>query len=208
MRTHDLRGALRRAPGFQLIELSVILGLVSLLVTVAVPNLLAFTARHRVTSAAAELAGTLQLTRATASRLSCNVGVKFRTAPDGTVTFTLYQDGDGDGVLTADIDSGVDRAVGPERRLGNLGPRVGFGFPPPPAPRDPADPGQRLEGLDDPIRFNRSDIASFTSLGASTPGSLYVSDHQRHLAVVRVLGHTGRIRILLYDVERQVWEGR
>ncbi len=194
--------------GFQLVELSILLGLLGMLLAIGAPDLLRLSARHRVTSAAAELAATLHLARATAYRLSTNVGVKFRTDAHGRVTFTLYRDGDGDGVLTVDIESGEDPPVGPTRRLNNLGPGVGFGFPPPPAPTDPADPGQRLENLHDPIRFNRSDIASFDSLGASTPGSLYVSDRRSEIAVVRVLGRTGRIRILVYDREREVWESR
>lgn len=191
-----------------MVELSIVLGLLGMLLAIGAPDLLRLSARQRVTSAAAELAATLHLARATAYRLSTNVGVKFRTDSHGRVTFTLYRDGDGDGVLTVDIESGEDPPVGLTRRLNNLGPGVGFGFPPPPAPTDPADPGQRLENLHDPIRFNRSDIASFDSLGASTPGSLYVSDRKSEIAVVRVLGRTGRIRILVYDREREVWESR
>lgn len=198
----------QRASGFQLIEASIVLGLLGLLISLVTPDLIRLSARQRVIAAAAELAGTLHLARATAYRLSTNVGVKFRTDTKGQVTFTLYRDGDGDGVLTADIESGEDPPVGPIRRLNHLGPGVGFGFPPPPAPTDPADPGQRLEDLHDPIRFNRSDIASFDSLGASTPGSLYVSDRKSEIAVVRVLGRTGRIRILVYDREREIWESR
>lgn len=194
-----------RQQGFQLIEISVVIALIGLAAAMTVPDLLRATAQQRVVLAASELAGVLHLARHTAVRMSANVGVKFRTAADGSVTFTLYQDGDGDGVLNVDIASGTDPAIGSERRLGNLGPRVGFGFPPPPAPVDPGDPYRRLTRLDDPIRFNSSDIASFSNLGAATPGTLYVTDRQHELAAVRVFNRTGRMRILVYDREHERW---
>jgi type IV fimbrial biogenesis protein FimT len=196
----------RRSAGFQLVEMVFTLALAGLLAAVAALNLAALSARERVRMGAAELVGTLNLARATAIRMSANVGVKFRTAVDGTVAFTLDQDGDGDGVRTADIEAGIDPAVGPERRLGNLGGRVGFGLLRNPPPRDPADPRRRLDDLDDPIRFNRSDLASFDPLGGATPGSLYLTDGLEHQAVVRVLGRSGRLRVLLYDREQEVWE--
>ena len=74
-------------------------------------------------------------------RHDANVAVKFRTAADGAVTFTLYRDGDGNGVLNRDIDSGVDPQVEPPRRLSNLGRGFGFGFPPGPPPPIRARPG-------------------------------------------------------------------
>ncbi len=133
------------------------------------------------------------------------MGVKFRPQPRRGVTFTLYRDGDGDGVRTADIRTGVDPALQPPRRLTHLGGGVRFGFPPGPAPRDPGDPARRLDRLVDPIRFNRSDIASFSPLGASTPGSLYLTDGRWHLSVVRLFGRTGKVKVLRYDRRAETW---
>lgn len=194
-----------RTQGFQLSELTVVVAVVGMLAAIAVPSVLRATARQRVRLAAHEIAATLRLGRATAIRYSANVGVKFRTSDDGEVTYTLYLDGDGDGVLSRDIETGVDVPLGTEERLTYLGPGVGFGFPGGRAPRDPGDPRRRLDRLDDPIRFNRSDIAAFSNLGGSTPGSLYLTDHHRELAVVRVLGQTGRLRIMVYDIDEERW---
>ena len=121
------------------------------------------------------------------------------------MTWALYRDGDGDGVLTADILSGDDPEVLPRTRLAHLGRQIRFGFPPGRAPRDPGNPRRRLTGLDDPIRFNRSDIASFSALGTATPGTVYVTDGQRHLSAARVTGRTGRIDQISYDVASERW---
>lgn len=190
--------------GFQLAELSVSLALLVLILLLGAPEMLRATADLRLRLAAYELEGVLQLARSCAVRYDANVAVKFRTAPDGTVTFTLYRDGDGDGVLNHDIDAGVDPQLQPPRRLTNLGHGVGFGFPPGPPPPDPGSPGHPLS-TSDPIRFNQSDLASFSALGTSTPGSLYLTDGVRRLVAVRVADRMGRVRILTYDPERRIW---
>jgi hypothetical protein len=87
-----------------------------------------------------------------------------------------------------------------------MGGHVRFGFPPGPAPKDPGNPSRRLDRLEDPIRFNRSDIASFNHLGGSTPGSLYLTDGQSHLAVVRLFGRTGKVKVMHYDSITETWE--
>lgn len=195
----------RHQQGFQLLELIVVLALVGLSAAAGIPHLLRASAGGRVRLAAAELVSALRLARAYAVRHSANVGVKFVEGEGGRVTYTLYRDGDGDGVRSRDIERGVDPPTGPARLLERLGPRVGLGFPPGRPPRDPSDPSRRLDRLDDPIRFNRSNIASFGPLGSATPGSLYLTDHREHLAAVRVTGRSGRIRMLVYDREAERW---
>jgi type II secretory pathway pseudopilin PulG len=190
--------------GFQLAELTVALAVLAFLVTLGLPPLLRSSGDLRLRLATGELVGVLRLARSWAVRHSANVAVKFRTARDGVVTYTLYRDGDGDGVLNRDIDAGVDPQVEPPRRLSNLGRGFGFGFPPGPPVPDPGSPGHRVP-TSDPIRFNQSDLASFNPLGTSTPGSLYLTDGLRRLAVVRVANTAGRMRVFTYDPERRVW---
>jgi type II secretory pathway pseudopilin PulG len=194
-----------RQRGLQLLEITVSLAVVAILSLLVVPPLIRATAALRVELAAYELAGVLRRARADAIRFSANVALKFRTLDDGEVTYTLYRDGDGDGVLNADLETGTDPQIGPSRRLAHFGRRVGFGFPAGPPPTDPGDPRRRLKRLDDPIRFNRSDLASFSSLGTSTPGSLYLTDGRRNLAVVRVFHRTGKVKVLRYDPESERW---
>jgi prepilin-type N-terminal cleavage/methylation domain-containing protein len=200
------RGARPDARGFSLIELLVVLLLVSMMALITVPPLLSASARLRVDLAARELSGILNRARSLAVLHSVHVGVRFHDErAAGRVTWACYRDGDADGVRNADIRSGVDTRITPVQQMLYVGGRVGFGFPPGQRPRDPGDPSRRLSGLDDPIRFNASDLASFDPLGGSTPGSLYLTDGRRELSVVRLWGRTGKVRILRWDVDADAW---
>ncbi len=198
------RGALRQ-PGFQLLQAVIVLAVLSVGLTLTVPPLLRWSSALRLRLAAAELVATLRSARMTAVTLGVKVGVKFRPREGGRVTFTLHRDGDGDGVRSGDIADGTDPQVGPERQLVHVGAHVRLGFPPGVVPRDPGDPRRYLDRLDDPIRFNRSDIASFNPLGRCTPGSLYLTDGLLGLSVVRLLAASGRVRVLTYDVGAETW---
>jgi type II secretory pathway pseudopilin PulG len=190
--------------GFQLAELTIVLALIACMVLIGLPELLRGSGDLRLRLAAEELVSVLRLARSWAVVHDANVAVKFRTAADGTVTFTLYRDGNGNGVLTADINAGRDPQVGPPRRLSNFGRGIGFGFPPGPPPTDPSSPGH-LMTPSDPIRFNSSDLASFSPLGTSTPGSLYLTDSRQRLLAVRLANRAGLVHILTYDAAKRVW---
>ncbi|HEV7518502.1 MAG TPA: GspH/FimT family pseudopilin [Thermoanaerobaculia bacterium] len=190
--------------GFQVTDLIVALAVFGLTAVLGVPQLLRITADLRVRLAAEEVIGALRQARSLAVRANAEVALRFATGERGEVTFTLYRDGDHDGVTNADIRTGVDPQIAPPGRLEHVGGEVRIGLPARPV-RDPGDPGQLLGNAGDPIRFNRSDLASFSPLGTSTPGSVYLTDGGSHLAVVRVFGGTGRVRLLLYDFASETW---
>jgi len=195
--------AARSARGYSFLEILVVVAFSLLIVAIGVPPMYNWFGGLRVELAAAEVAGALQMARLYAARSSVNVAVKFRTDPDGEVTFALYRDGDGDGVRNRDIDQGIDPVERAPRPLARLGRDVRFGFPPGPPPRDPS--GRRMNRLDDPIRFNNSDLASFSPRGTSTPGTVYITDGRRHLAAVRVNNLAGKVVILHYDPDEEEW---
>ncbi len=202
-------GRAGRSPrGFTLVELLAVLALVAVIAALTAAPLWRASRNLRLRTAAAEVCRTLRLARSTAVRQAARVGVKFRVeARTGAVTWRLYRDGDGDGVLSRDIADGTDPpvavGVGGDGRLAHFGRGVRFGFPPEVPPR----PGSSrpLDRLDDAIRFNRSDIASFDPLGSATPGSLYLTDGESGAACVRVSSRAGRIRVLFYDADAGEW---
>ena len=189
--------------GFNLVELIVVLFIIVLVAAIGVPPILDLSSNLRLYVAAQELSGTLRLARSEAARRGFNVAIKFRPGKGGA-TYTMYRDGDGDGVLTKDIDKGVDPALSQPRPLQYLGNRMRFGFPPGRKVRDPGSPRSWMS-LQDPIRFNNSDLASFGPLGTSTPGSVYLTDGKRLLMAVRVFNRTGKVKIIAYDFEEEVW---
>lgn len=196
----------RHEQGFQLVELLVVLAIFALLLAVTAPPILRISGELRLRLAAAEVVAAMRLARSTAVRHCANVALKFRPRTDGRSTWTLYRDGDGDGVLSKDIDKGVDPQIAPPRRLEQIGNRVRFGFPPGRPARDPGDPRTWLRRGDDPIRFNSSDLASFGPLGTATPGTVYLTDGSGSLAAVRVTGRTGKVKVIVYDFDEEVWK--
>ena len=191
--------------GFNIVELVVTLALLAVLTTLGIPSLVGWGSGLRVELAAGEMAGVLRLARIYSARYNVKVAVKFRTDSHGTVFHTLFRDGDGDGVRNLDIDRGIDPEVRAPQRLAHLGRRIRFGFPAGQPPRDPGNPRRRLARLDDPVRFNRSDLASFNPRGTATPGTIYLTDGLRHLAAVRVNNRSGKITVLYYDPETELW---
>ena len=192
--------------GFQLVDLLTATAVAAVSMLLVAPPLLRLCRGVTVELAADELVGALRQARAYAIRHSTNVGVKFRVEPDGRAAWALYRDGDGDGVRTADIDRGVDSMAAPFRNLEQFGATARLGFPPGRVPRDPSNPRKRLDRLDDPIRFNNSDLASFSPIDGATPGSIYVTDGATRLLCVRIDSRSGRARILRWDRELDAWE--
>lgn len=194
----------RRQDGFNLLELLLVLAISGLTATLSVPALLSWASGVRLRLAAAEVQSTFALSRSYAIRHDERVAVKFRTGDDGQVTWAIYRDGDEDGVRSDDVVTGVDPEVQAPRPLQHFGVSVRFGFPTGARPCEPGNPRQRLTGLDDPIRFNRSDLASFDPMGTATPGTVYLTDGHR-LAAVRVNNRAGRISSLDWDPTTGAW---
>jgi hypothetical protein len=131
---------------------------------------------------------------------SKDVALRFLETEAG-YAFATYVDGNRNGVLTRDIQSGTDwQLQAPERLAVQFG-GVDFGT----IPGLPAlDSGSPPPG-DDPIKLGTSNILTFTPLGTSSSGSLYVRGRQSAQYVLRVFGDTGKIRILRFDSRANRW---
>lgn len=185
--------------GYSLIELVFVMGLVATVSAMAVPHSLSALDDTRTVGAARYIAARLQRARTEAIARSASVGVKF-TAVGGHYVFGVYVDGNGNGVRTAEIASGVDAEImGPER-LADQFPSVDFGTLP---DLPPVDVGG-TPPADDPVRFGASNLASFSAQATATSGSLYIRGQQAQY-VVRVFGDTARTRILRFDSRARQW---
>jgi hypothetical protein len=136
-----------------------------------------------------------------AAARNADTAVRFlRTGP--TYEYVTVVDGNRNGVRTPDLVAGVDRIVHPRERLADKFSGVEFGALP---GIQPVDPSGAAPGAD-PIRLGASDMVTFSPLGASTPGSLYVRGRGRIQYVLRMFAETGKIRILKFYPGSGEWK--
>ncbi|HXI12571.1 MAG TPA: GspH/FimT family pseudopilin [Thermoanaerobaculia bacterium] len=190
--------------GFSLPEILTVVAILGSFVALALPNLRAMTSLNALNAATAEIRGLFHLARSKAISRQRNTAIKF-VSVNGRWTWSLYQDGDWDGVRNDDIVSRVDqRLAGPHELLGGSREiRVGIASPDLPDP----DSGERL-GSSSPVRFNRSTLCSFSQIGSGTAGSIFLTNLRGDAYVVRVFGSTGRIRSMRFNNAQRRWERR
>jgi hypothetical protein len=149
--------------------------------------------------AARHVAALVHATRAEALRRGVHVALVFQgSAPD--VRFAMFADGNYDGIRTADMAAGIDRQVSAWVRLSDQFPRASFGIVPGAA--DP-DSGAPLTGS--PLKLGGSNVLSFGPAGGATSGSVYVRGPAEQQYAVRLLGSTGRSRLLRFNFRERRW---
>lgn len=191
----------RSCRGYTLVDLLFGVGLAVTLTGIAIPQMLPGLDDVRTAGAARYIAARLQHARMEAVRRSAAVAVQFVAAND-SFSYGLYLDRNANGVRTREIASGVDRRIGSVERLSDQFPGVDFGA----LPGLPAvDAGSQPPG-DDPVRLGASNMASFSSIGTASSGSLYILGRQRAQYVVRLYGDTGKTRILRFNNRSGTWQ--
>ena len=187
--------------GFTLIELLVAVALLMMLASFALPLGSEAIDDLRTASAARYLAGRIAASRMDAIRRSRAVALRFQpAAPD--YQFAAFVDGNGNGVRSADITAGVDRALGVPRQLATDFANVRFGLE---IGRPDVDGVRNVSA--DGVRIGTSRILTVSPDGTATSGTLYVLGRRAQYAV-RVLGATGRTRVLKYDTGAGAWISR
>ncbi len=192
---------MRSLRGYSLIELTFVFGLGATLGATAVPPLLTNLDDVRAAAAVRYMSARLQATRMEAVQRSADVALRF-TQTAGGYTYSVYLDGNGNGVRTRDIQRGIDRQIQAPERLRDQFAGVDFGTLPGLPPIDPAGPPPGT----DPIKLGSSDILTFSALGTSSSGSLYIRGQRTAQYAIRVLGETGKTRVLKFDSRAQQWK--
>jgi hypothetical protein len=142
--------------------------------------------------AARHLATLLQHGRIDAIRRATHVAYRFQTVGEG-MRYALFADGNANGVRTIDIGQGVDSQVSAWELLSDNFAGVTFSIAPGVTDIDSGGP---IAG--DPVRIGGSELLSFSPTGTATSGTLYLSGRTGQQYAVRVLGTTGRIRVLRF----------
>jgi hypothetical protein len=173
--------------------------------SVAVPVVSEWQSRSRIQAAARLVAIQIRMARARAVRDGAHVGLVFHAEARGVV-FRMHRDGNGNGVRRLDIDRGIDLPLGGPVRLGEWFAGTGFRIP---LDLPSIDGGPALAAGSDAIRLaGGGSILSCNPSGAATAGTLYVSNVRGDAFAVRVLGSTGRVRVLEYLRAARVWQLR
>ena len=165
-----------------------VLSVMAILAGMAIPQTTATIERSRTMSAARYLAARLAQARTEAVARSANVALVFVAVGD-TYTVAAYRDGNRNGVRTSDIAAGIDPVVEKPVRFSELFPRVSLFL------SDPADA---------PVP-NAGALMSFSPIGTASSRTLYVRGRDHAQYAVRVLGATGRTRLLRYVDATQQW---
>ena len=190
-----------RERGMTLIDVMTGIVVMTVLIGMAVPLLRTSRQTTDVAAAARFLLAKATATRARAVLSGSAVGLVFRGDASG-VSIRTYIDGDGDGVRTIDISDGVDRPIEPPWRLEDSYPSARLALQPsvPFVGRTQASRGAT------PVALGRSGILTFSPLGTSSSGTVYVSGARSgEQYAVRVLGITGRTRLLRFHPVTRVW---
>jgi len=185
--------------GTSLVEVLIATAVALILGAISVPALNARRGALHAAGAARHVASLVHATRAEALKRGVHVAMVFRSSSEG-YRFAMFADGNYDGVRSADMAAGTDRQVSAWVRIGDQFPGTAFGIVPGVA--DP-DSGSSLSGS--PLKLGGSSMLSFGPAGGATSGTLYVRGPADQQYAVRLLGATGRSRLLRFDFGERRW---
>ena len=184
--------------GYSLVELVFTIGLMTTLSGMAVPQIMTAMDDYRTAGAARYISTRMHQTRMEAVKRSADVALQFAQTAQG-IGYAAYVDGNGNGVRTPDIQRGIDRRLGFVERLPDRFAGVDFGvLPGLPPPEGSAPPGS------DPIKLGSRNLLSFSAVGTSSSGSVYIRGRGAQY-VVPVFGETGKTRVLKFNVRANRW---
>ncbi len=177
--------------GVTYLEMLVVVALIAVCIGVAAPAIRAYSVEAHLLGAGRAFKSEFLKTRSIASRAGIYAAIRFEQS-DGEHFFSVYTDGNFNGVRSSDIARGIDARIAGPFPLTGRAPRVYVGFNPG-IPAVPPDSGF-LSG--DPIRFGSANMLSFSPLGTATPGTFYLAGEGIQ-AAVRVNPGSARVRLLV-----------
>jgi hypothetical protein len=188
--------------GFTLLEVLLAGAIVATVLSMSVPLTTTALDEIRTSMAARYLEGRIMNARMLAVTRSASVALRFEAAGPGHA-IAEYADGNGNGVRSAEIAAGIDPQLAPRRFLHEQFPAVVFGL----RASVPDIDGARSAVDTDGVRVGSSRILTLGPDGTATSGTLYLHGRRGQFAV-RVLGATGRTRVLRFDTGTRRWIAR
>ncbi len=195
---------MRADRGITLPESLVALAILAAAAIVAVPAGADLLSSARAEAGASRMGSRFRALRFESVAARRNRGLLFERSGASWVFYEI-EDGNGNGLRTAEVRSGVDRTLSGPHRLEDEVEKATPGIPPG-GPYPEAPPGASLldEGSD-PVQFGRSKLISFSPDGSASSGTLYVTDRRNGLAAVVLYGPTARVRVWRWDAAGRRW---
>ena len=189
--------------GMSLLELLVVLGLIGLFVVVSTSNLTATQRQIDFDYFAREVVSSLEKCRWKAFQKRCYTGVLITQQPDNGYEFSFFQDGNSNGIRTVDIHQGTDASIYRAIPIRRASRDIEAAILKTAVPEIPPKTGTLSP--EDPVKFGKSNIISFSPDGQSSSGTLYLACHsQKRMYAVVLYGPTARITLWKYS--NQNWQ--
>ena len=189
--------ASKKCCGFSLLEMLIVLTLISLVVCISTANLLGAQRQRDFEGFAREVVALLQTCRWKAMNERSYAGA-IVTEQDDVHYVSLYLDGNGNGIRTADVLSGKDSRFRGPFRMNKVSGDIGTGVLNATIPQLP--PKKGFLDPTDPVQFGKSNIISFSPKGDSSSGTLFLSCRsQSQMFAVVIYGATARLRLWKYS---------
>jgi type II secretory pathway pseudopilin PulG len=188
----------RYIAGYSLVEQMVVLGLIVLMASVALPNIVGYRQEAALLGVARQFKDEFMRARSVAAKKNTQTAIRFEKDAAGRNVYSTYIDGNLNGVLSTDIANGVDTRIGGPFLL-DISPYSGVQVAVLPGAVSPDGGPLGTE----PIRFGNSRMVSFSPLGTGTPGTFYLTN-RTSMAGVRVTGGSARVRIMILRGKRWI----
>ncbi len=188
--------------GTSLLELLLMVAMVAAVSAIGLGGLRHARAERAGREAARLLMYQLQAVANDARLSATDMAVTLTQPVDGVAMFQVLEDGNGNGVRVAEVAAGVDHHVGGPRPAFTEGSaRLAIAQPVP-----TTDQSGTLPAGSAPVRFGIAPYISFSPRRAGASGSIYVVGPNRAHYAIRVLGSTGRLRLLCLNDTAFTWE--
>ncbi len=190
--------------GLSLPELLVVVTLAGIALAFVLPSFGSIHADVRLTAGARQMVSILHGQRWKSLAGNRYHGLFFERDASGWSWFEV-EDGNGNGLSTAEVRDGIDRKRSGPHRLGDLAPATMLGYPANDRVRRIPPRRGWIDTGADPIRFGPSNLVAFSPKGSSSSGTLFVTDGRRGLIAIVLYGRTGRLRVWRWHPEEKRW---
>lgn len=187
--------------GLALVDVIVAAGLSGVMAAMAVPVIGGTLEREHVIVGTEYIAAQVQRARLESLKRGTAVAVRFEQL-DGGTAIQLFADGNGNGVLQKDIDRLIDPALTGVERVDTQARDVAVRIN---QPIVDVGSGSAIAAGGDPLRIGNTSLVSFSPLGSSTSGTVYVAANRGPQMAIRIYGATGRVRVLTFDAQARTW---